>query len=170
MDAMDLIIPELGNGVKNAITRYVDNFSPALQPDFKAFITNIDDRGYSFDEAMYILADSLGHIFKDFAQKAIFYEAAGEQDMLEIFTDLVETNRLRRELRMENEVIFSSLTASFAISTLIVAVYGGVQIATDEFFYNFFFGNDWGKVLFICMFIIVFGVLSYITTLKSKVL
>ncbi len=170
MDAEDLIIPEIKSGVQNAIIRYIDNFSPALQPDFRAFVTNITDRGYSFNDAMYILADSLGVTFKDFAQKAIFYEAAGEDDMVDIFTDIVETNRLRRELRTENEAIFAQLTSSFVVSTIIVALFGAYMITTDEFTYNFFFNNEIGKVIFLSMFGIVLGVLSYITTLKSKAL
>lgn len=170
MDAEDLIIPEIKSGVQNAIIRYIDNFSPALQPDFRAFVTNITDRGYSFNDAMYILADSLGVTFKDFAQKAIFYEAAGEDDMVDIFTDIVETNRLRRELRTENEAIFTQLTTSFVVSTVIVALFGAYMITTDEFTYNFFFNNEVGKVIFLSMFGIVLGVLSYITTLKSKAL
>lgn len=170
MDAEDLIIPEIKSGVQNAIMRYLDNFSPALQPDFRAFVTNITDRGYSFNDAMYILADSLGVTFKDFAQKAIFYEAAGEDDMVDIFTDIVETNRLRRELRTENEAVFAELTTSFIVSTGIVAVFGGYMILNDDFTYNFFFNNEFGKIVFLLMFVIVLGVLSYITTIKSRAL
>lgn len=170
MDAEDLIIPEIKCGVQNAIMRYLDNFSPALQPDFRAFVTNITDRGYSFNDAMYILADSLGVTFKDFAQKAIFYEAAGEDDMVDIFTDIVETNRLRRELRTENQAVFAELTTSFIVSTGIVAVFGGYMLLHDDFTYNFFFNNEIGKVIFLSMFVIVLGVLSYITTIKSRAL
>lgn len=168
MDAMDLIIPDIGSGVQNAILKYVDNFAPAIQPDFKAFISNITDRGYTFNDAMYMLSDSLGMVFKDFAQKAIFFEAQGEHDMLEIFTDIVETNRLRRELREENEALFTEVFVTFGVSTLIVAAYGAYCILTDEFTYTFFFENTGGKILFLSMFGLVFFVLSYITTLKSK--
>lgn len=170
MDAVDLIIPDIGQGVQNAIMKYLDNFAPAIQGDFRAFVSNITDRGYTFNDAMYILADSLGLVFKDFAQKAIFYEAQGERDMLEIFADIVETNRLRRELRQENEAIFTEVFVSFAVSSLIVALFATYMIMTDEFTYRFFFQTTGGKILFLVLIGIIFAVLSYITTLKSKAL
>lgn len=138
MDALDLIIPEIGSGAKNAIARYVDNFSPSLQQDFKIFLSNIQDRGMSFEDAMFILADSLGNIFKDFAQKAVFYEALGEEDMRGIFDDIVETNRQRRELRYNNNLEFGVLRLSFIISSGITIGYFIFLMATDWFSRYFF--------------------------------
>lgn len=170
MDAVDLIIPDIGQGVQNAIMKYLDNFAPAIQGDFRAFISNITDRGYTFNDAMYILAESMGVVFKDFAQKAIFFEAQGERDMLEIFADIIETNRLRRELRQENEAVFTEVFVSFAVSAAIVVVFAVYMITTDAFTYHFFFQTTWGKVLLLIMIGIIFAVLSFITTLKSKAL
>lgn len=168
MDALDLIIPEIGSGVKNAIARYVDNFSPSLQQDFKIFLSNIQDRGMSFEDAMFILADSLGNIFKDFAQKAVFYEALGEEDMRGIFDDIVETNRQRRELRYNNNLEFGVLRLSFIISAGITIGYFIFLMATDWFSRYFFLTTIWGNILLVAIVLTIFGVLSYIATIKSK--
>lgn len=168
MDALDLIIPEIGSGVRNAIVKYVDNFAPSLQGDFKAFVSNIQDRGYSFPDAMFILSDSLGVIFRDFAQKAIFYEALGESDMISIFDDIVETNRLRRELRYTNEVAFNTLKTSFIVSCFVACGYFLFLMATDAFSRWFFLTTTGGIILLIVIALIIFGVLSYITTIKSQ--
>ena len=40
MNAVDLIVPEVHNGVKNAIVTYKDNFATSVRDDFQAFITN----------------------------------------------------------------------------------------------------------------------------------
>lgn len=168
MDALDLIIPEIGSGVKNAIARYVDNFSPSLQQDFKIFLSNIQDRGMSFEDAMFILADSLGNIFKDFAQKAVFYEALGEEDMRGIFDDIVETNRQRRELRYNNNLEFGVLRLSFIISAGITIGYFIFLIATDWFSRYFFLTTTWGNILLVAIVLTIFGVLSYIATIKSR--
>lgn len=168
MNAVDLIIPEIGNGVKNAIVMYQDKFSEAVREDFQVFISNIQDRGYSFKDAMYILDDNLGYVFHDFAQKAIYFEESGEREMLEIFSDITETNRLRRTLRAENASAFASLTATFIVSTLIVVAYFIFIIITDEFSRKFFLTYTAGKVLLLVMMGIVFAVLSYISTIKSK--
>ena len=168
MNAVDLIVPEVGNGVKNAIVMYQDNFAPSIQEDFKVFINNIQDRGFSFEAAMYILADNLGLVFHDFAQKAIYFEAVGEKDMKEIFTDISETNRLRRQLRDENDAAFANLKGTFVISTLMTFGYFVFLLITDDFSRHFFLETLVGKFLLLIMIVVVFLVLSYISTIKSK--
>ena len=168
MDAIDLIIPEIGNGVKNAITLYIDNFAPSIRPEFKAFVSNIQDRGYSFEDAMFILADSLGTIFRDFAQKAVFYEKLGEPDMVDIFTDILETNRNRRQLRYENNLKFSENKMSFLISSFITLGYFVFLLFTDEFSRYFFLESGAGRFLMVVIIGVIVGVLAYITTIKSR--
>lgn len=168
MNAVDLIVPEIKNGVKNAIVTYKDNFAPSVRDDFQAFITNVQDRGYSFEDAMYILADSLGLVFNDFAQKAIYFEAVGEKEMVDIFSDITETNRLRRQLRDENNNAFTSLKASFIVSTLMTFGYFIFLMFTDDYSRQFFLTQTVGKFLLIIMVIVVFAVLAYISTIKSK--
>ena len=168
MNAVDLIVPELRNGVKNAIITYKDNFSPSLREDFAAFVSNIQDRGYTFNDAMFLLADNLGNVFTDFAQKAIYYEAVGETEMLDIFTDITETNRLRRELRDENTTTFANLKSQFAISTMLVVGYFLFLMFTDDFSRNFFLHQTIGKFLLVVMIMIVFLVMAYISTIKSR--
>lgn len=170
MDALDLIIPELRNGVKRAIAMYVDNFAPSIQGEFKIFLSNIQDRGYSFPDAMYILSDNLGLIFKDFAQKAINYEAQGDKEMLNIFDDITETNRQRRELRYINEVAFGTLKTSFIVSCAITIAYFVFLMATDSFSRYFFLTTNAGIILLIAIALTMFGVLAYIATIKSRAL
>ena len=168
MNAIDLIVPEISNGVKNAIVTYKDNFPNTIRHEFLTFISNIQDRGYSFEDAMYILADSVGSVFWDFAQKAIYYEQAGEKDMIEIFTDITETNRLRRQLRDENKAAFSTMKTSFVASTSIVTGYFFFLVSTDDFFRNFFLVTEGGKWLLLAIIATVFAVLAYISTIRSR--
>ncbi len=168
MNAIDLIVPEVHNGIKNAIVQYRDNFAPSVREDFQAFIVNIQDRGFTFEDAMFILSDNLGLVFKDFAQKAIYFESVGEHEMVEIFADIVETNRLRRQLRDENNNAFVTLKASFIISAGMTFAYFVFLMFTDEFSRNFFLMETTGKFLLLVMLGVVFGVLAYITTIKSK--
>ena len=168
MDAIDLIVPELHNGVKNAIVSYQDNFPKEVREDFKAFISNIQERGFTFEAAMYVLSDNLGEVFQDFAEKAIYYEKVGEKDLLDIFSDIVETNRLRRQLREQNSKRFRELTVTFAVSSLMVFGYFMFLLWTDEFSRNFLLGETAGNVILLIICIIVFGVLAYITSIKSR--
>lgn len=170
MNAIDLIVPEIGNGVKNAIVAYKDTFSPTVRDEFLAFITNVQDRGYSFEDAMYILTDNLGSVFQDFSQKAIYFESSGEADMVDIFTDITETNRLRRQLRDENTNAFRNLKTTFIVAAGLTTAYFFFLMFTDEFSRVFFLQSTGGKFLLIVMVGIVFAVLAYITTIKSRVI
>lgn len=170
MDALDLIIPEVKGGIKNAILKYTDNFDVSIRGDFRAFITNMQDRGYSFNDAMFILADNLGEVFRDFAQKAIYFEAIGEPDMQTIFDDIIETNRLRRDLRTTNRQEFKVLKVSFVASCLMVFGYFLFLMATDSFSRYFFLHTTIGNIALIVSLVIVFSVLSYLSTVKSRTL
>ena len=139
-----------------------------MREDIAAFVSNIQDRGYTFNDAMFLLADNLGNVFTDFAQKAIYYEAVGETEMLDIFTDITETNRLRRELRDENTTTFANLKSQFAISTMLVVGYFLFLMFTDDFSRNFFLHQTIGKFLLVVMIMIVFLVMAYISTIKSR--
>ena len=119
---------------------------------------------------MYILSDNLGIIFRDFAQKAIFYETLGEPDMVSIFDDIVETNRLRRELRYKNNIEFQTLKTSFVMSSVVTFGYFLFLMATDAFSRYFFLTTTPDIILLIVIILVVFGVLSYITTIKSRAL
>ena len=168
MDAVDLIIPELRNGVKNAILFQKQNFSPLIVDDFNEFDINVNQRKMSFNDAMMILSDNLGMLFRDFAQKAISFEQSGDLDMLDIFVEIVETNRLRRELRDINNVRFSAIRRDFIVSSVLMVAYAFYAMATDKFTRVFLTSTTFGKFIVIFMFADTIAVLAFISMIKSK--
>lgn len=168
MDAIDLIIPELRGGVKNAILLHMSNFSPMIADDFKEFDINVNRRKMSFENAMLVLSDNLGIVFRDFAQKAISYEASGDTDMLDIFVEIVETNRLRRELRDDMNTRYAEVRKDFVVSSILMVAYGVYTMLTDEFTRNALTNTTWGKFLVIFMVVDTVAVLAYISLIKSK--
>lgn len=168
MDAVDLIIPELRNGVKNAILLHKSNFNPMIINDFNEFDTNVNKRKMSFEDAMLVLSDSLGVLFRDFAQKAISYEASGDIDMLDIFVEIIETNRLRRELRDINNRKYAEIRKDFIISSILMIGYGVYTMLTDEFTRHALTETTWGKFLVIFMIVDTVSVLAFISLIKSK--
>lgn len=168
MDAVDLIIPELRNGVKNAILFQKQNFSPLIVDDFNEFDINVNQRKMSFNDAMMILSDNLGMLFRDFAQKAISFEQSGDLDMLDIFVEIIETNRLRRELRDINNVRFSAIRRDFIVSSALMIAYAFYAMATDKFTRVFLTSTTFGKFIVIFMFADTIAVLAFISMIKSK--
>lgn len=168
MDAVDLIIPELRNGVKNAILIQKQNFSPLIVDDFNEFEINVNQRKMSFNDAIMVLSDSLGMLFRDFAQKAISFEQSGDLDMLDIFVEIIETNRLRRELRDINNTRFAEIRRDFLVSSVLMIAYAFYAMLTDEFTRVFLLSSVFGKFLVIFMIADTISVLAFISTIKSK--
>ena len=168
MEAIDLIIPEMRGGVKNSILSHISNFPEIIRNDFNEFDVNVNRRKMSFEDAMIVLADSLGLIFRDFAKKAISFEASGDLDMLDVFVEVIEMNRLRRELRDSNNKVHAGVRKDFIVSSIMMVGYGAYAMVTDAFTRNALTNTTWGKFLVIFMIVDTVGVLSYISIIKSK--
>lgn len=170
MDTEDLIAMDVKGGVYNAILRYHKSFHPSMQPYFDEFLDNIQNKGYSFRDAMVILNDKLGQSFTEFAQKAIQYEERGDDEMADIFGAIVEINRYKRTIRYENNLKFNKLRMDFLISAGVIAVYAVFTIFSDYFLANFFLHSQFAKILVIIDLVIVTAVIAYISSIKAKLL
>lgn len=168
MDVEDLIAMDIKDGVYNAIIRYHDSFNPRVKPYFTEFIDNIRNRGYSFKKAMTLLNHRLGHNFNSFTQKAIQYEEKADDDMVEIFSNIIEINRTRRILREENAKKFNQLRLALIVNFIMIGLFGVFSMVSDQFIRHFFLDLLFGKILIIVDVIIIAVSLAYIASIKSK--
>ena len=168
MDAVDLLVSDIRGGIYNAILRYKDSFHPNIRPFFLSFIDDIQNKGYSFKQAIGILNDKLVPNFTDFAQKAVLYEAKADETMEDIFSSIIETNRQRRTLRYINNIKFNELRTQFIVSFLLIIGYGIFSALLDPFILEFLTQNSFGKLLLIGDIVIIAFVLSYLASIKAK--
>lgn len=168
MDAVDLLVSDVKGGVFNAIIRYKNVFHPNIRPYFIEFLDDVQNKGYSFKQAMLKLNDKLGVNFTEFAQKAILYEEKADDDMDDIFSVLIEMNRCKRTLRYINNQEFIKLRTQLVISLVMIAGYCVFTTATDPFLSNFFLNRVEGKMLIVADIVAVAGVLAYIAGIKAK--
>lgn len=168
MDAVDLLVSDIRGGIFNAIIKYKDSFSPNLRPYFSDFVDDIQNKGYSFKQAMAILNEKLGYNFNDFAQKAIIYEEKADNTMEDIFSTIVETNRQRRTLRDINNKKFTELRTQFIVSFILIIGYAFFSTLFDPFIFQFITTNAFGKIMLIADIVVVAFVLSYLVSIKSK--
>lgn len=168
MDAVDLLVSDIRGGIYNAILKYQDSFHPNVKPYFLSFIDDIQNKGYSFKQAMGILNDKLGPNFTDFAQKAVLYEAKADETMEDIFSSIIETNRQRRTLRYINNLKFSELRTQFIVSFILIIGYGVFSALFDPFILQFLTQNYIGKCMLIGDIVVVAFVLSYLASIKAK--
>lgn len=168
MDAVDLLVSDVKDGVYNAIVRYRDSFNPLIRPYFEDFIDDIQNKGYGFKQAMLQLNDQLGRTFSDFAHKAIMFEEKADDSLEDIFSSVVEVNRETRTIRYDTGKLFNQMQMQFGISALIIIIYAVYQCLTDSFTQNFLANNDLGKALIIIDILIIACVLAYITSLRTR--
>lgn len=168
MDAVDLLVSDIRGGIYNAILRYKDSFHPNIRPFFVSFIDDIQNKGYSFRQAMGILNDKLGPNFTDFAQKAVLYEDKADETMEDIFSSIIETNRQRRTLRYINNIKFNELRTQFIVSFLLIIGYGVFSALLDPFILEFLTQHTVGKCLLIGDIVVIAFVLSYLASIKAK--
>jgi len=168
MDAVDLLVSDVQGGIYNAVLRYQDSFHPNIKHHFMNFIDDIQNKGYSFKQAMIILNNNLGNNFTDFAQKAILYEEKADNTMSDIFSSIIELNRQRRTLRYINNIKFAELRMQFLVSLGMIGGYAIFTTLVDPYIMNFLLNTFIGKIMLIADIVIVTWVLSYIAAIKAK--
>jgi len=168
MDTEDLLAMDIKDGVYNAILRYNRSFHPDIKIYFDIFIDNVKNKGYSFKEAMLLLNRQLGNNFTDFAQKAILYEEKADDDMVDIFSSIVEVNRYKRLLRYESNKKFEQLRLQFIISLLVIVGYCVITYNMDGYIRHVFNDTVWGKGLLLGDIVLVTIILAYLASIKSK--
>ena len=168
MDAEDLLASDITGGVYNAIVRYQDSFHPDIRRYFKNFIDDIENKGYSFKEAIIRLNDNLGPLFNSFAQKAITYEEKADKTLSDIFNPIIEINRCRRTLRFINTQAFNQLRLELILSCAIIMGYALFAMGMDSYFSYILLKATVGKFLIVADIVGVAWVLAYIASLKAK--
>ena len=168
MNAEDIIVPQIRDVVMNAIRSQLNNFEPVVSFEFHIFVSDVTDRGMSFRDAMIILSDSLGPVFYDFAQKAIYFESSGDTSHLDLFSDILDTNRDRRESRALNAVVFIASRISFMVSAGITLGYLLFILATNSNVLNLFFYTKVGNRMLWFIILTIIAVLCYIQILSGR--
>lgn len=169
LDAVDLIVADIGNGVHNAIVRYTPNLPIEIRKNFEDFLRDIDQGGYGFREAMLRLADNLGPEFEEFALKAIQYEMHADDTLIYIFSSVMLKNRKKRELRGLNALRFRKLKIQFITSMALILLYGMITILLDHTIVEIILHTRVGQVCLIVDLFIVAWVLGYMAVKKSEV-
>lgn len=149
MDAEDIICPLAKEGVLNAIKKVMENedyIKDNIRPYFKQFVSNCEDNGYSFRQAITLLNKQLGHKFDNFAKKAITFEYNERKGMADIFLDIVDENAVLREMNAKKERIFRKMNRDFLLKTVIIILFFCYSLTVPEF-KAFMIESDAGKFI-----------------------
>ena len=149
MDAEDIICPLAREGVLNAIKKVMESdeyIHKSIRPYFAQFISNCEDNGYSFRQAITLLNKQLGHKFDNFTKKAITFEYNERIGMADIFLDIVDENAVLREMNAKKDRIFKKMNKDFLIKTVIIVLFFCYALTVPEF-KAFMIDTDIGKFI-----------------------
>lgn len=121
MDAEDLIITSLSEGVYPAIRGNIELFSPEVRKIYQSFLDRIVMR-QSVEESLVILGEELGPESNNFISQLIQYESTGRSGMLDIFWDTMKENTHIREDMLEMQMFLKELNKSFMACLTITMV------------------------------------------------
>lgn len=167
MDAIDIIVSDIDAGIEVAIRQYIDVFDKSIRNELLTFINNID-HNMSFRDAMTILNNSLGSTFTDFAEKAKVYEIEEREGTKEMFTETVEINSIKRDLKFKQDSKFAEFKLTFYISVCLVGGFFLMSVLAQPFVQWFYFQSLFGKILLLIDILIITFVISYLDIIKSK--
>ena len=167
MDAVDLIVSDISSGVENSIRRYIPVFDRSIKREFEMFLMN-RSKNMPFEDAMTELNYSLGATFDDFAEKALQFETAERQGMVELFSEIVELHAIKRELRGEVNVVFNKLRFEFMVALVMIIVLTVGMILVQPNLFKFYTKTLIGKLLLLADIGIVAFVLSSLIIIKSS--
>ena len=149
MDAEDIICPLAREGVLNAIKKVMESdeyIHKSIRPYFRQFISNCEDNGYSFRQAITLLNKQLGHKFDNFTKKAITFEYNERIGMADIFLDIVDENAVLREMNAKKDRIFKKMNKDFLIKTVIIVLFFCYALTIPEF-KTFMIDTDAGRFI-----------------------
>ncbi|MFL8710782.1 hypothetical protein Q3304_08450 [Clostridioides sp. GD02377] len=168
MSAIDLLVPDIKKGVENSIRSYQNEFKPRIRKYFKSFLDDIDNKGFSFKEAMLVLEDKLGENFRDFASNSISYEEKADEVSDQEFSILIEIHSKKRETRDINKRAFNKTKFEIFSCIAMIGIYCVIAMYQDRFIMNFFLNMQIGKIAVLIHAIVMVFIVASLAKIKAK--
>lgn len=168
MDAIDLIIVNMKDGVLKAVKEQIDLFDPLIQPDMQMFIDDMYEYKIPVAEALDSLGERLGPSFTKFKEKAKEFEEKGRAGMLETFADDMNENMYRRMDLRELLDTLREANTGFALAMCVCGFLGFAIIGSNEALRNALFTTTIGQVVIVINIILIIAAFAYIQSLREE--
>lgn len=167
MDAIDVIIVNMKDGVLKAVKEQIDLFSPLVRPDFEIFIADMYEYKIPVGEALDNLGDRLGPGFTKFKEKAKEFEAKGRAGMLETFQDDMNENMYRRMDLRELMDTIREANLGFALAMGVCAFLSFAIFSVNESLRELVLHTTPGRIVLMINIILIVGAFAYLQHLRE---
>lgn len=168
IEAENIICNNIANGVVPAVKSSIDVMPSQVKGNFKDFIDNVESKNYHIRTALMELNSQLGSIADDFIKKCIVFETEEEHGIAGMFTDVVEINNIRMEMRTEMKRRFEQVTNEFIIGAMMELVFLGGVIAIYPEVQYFYLKIIFGQLILALDALILVLEFVYITYLRAQ--
>lgn len=168
LESENIISNNIRLGVVPAVRNSIDLMPKIVQPEFRDFLDNVEQKNYHIRTALMELNNNLGSTADDFIKKCIEFETEEEHGIAGMFKDVVEVNNVKIETRIAMKRKFEEVTSQFIVGTVMILVFLCGVIALFDVVREFYFRNIIGQLL-ICMdILIIVGEFVFITYLRAR--
>lgn len=168
IEAENIICNNIKVGVVVAIKESIDVIPKNVRPDFKDFLDNVEQKNYHIKTALLELNQQLGSISDDFIKKCIVFEMEEEHGIAGMFTDIVELNNIKLELRIEMKRKFEEVKFSFISGAgMIFGFLAGVLVIFPNV-REFYFTTAVGQIIIAIDALLLILEFVFITYLRAK--
>lgn len=168
IEAENIICNNIDRGVVVAVRESIDVIPKEVRQDFRDFLDNVEQKNYHIKTALIELNTRLGTVSDDFIKKAIVFELEEEHGIVGMFSDVVELNNIKMEMRTKIKRALEQVTNEFKIGAgMIIIFLVGVMFVFDnvaKFYLNTFIGN----IIIAIDILIIIAEYVYITSIRAK--
>lgn len=168
IEAENIICNNIKVGVVVAVRESLDVIPKEVRPHFKDFIDNIEQKNYHIKTALLELNARLGSIADDFIKKCIVFEMEEEHGIASMFSDVVEINNIRMEMRTEMKRAFEQVLTDFLIGAGMIGAFLFGVIAIFPTVRVFYFQNIIGQLILAVDALLFILEFVFITYLRAK--
>lgn len=168
LESENIISNNIKHGVVVAVRNSIDLMPKVVQPEFRDFLDNVEQKNYHIKTALMELNNNLGSIADDFIKKCIEFETSEEHGVVGMFQDVVEINNVKLETRILMKRKFEEVKTQFIIGTSMIVLFLGFLIVFFDVVREFYFHNMIGQILICIDVLIVVGEFVFITYLRAK--
>lgn len=168
IEAENIICNNIKVGVVVAIRESLDVIPKEVRQDFKDFIDNVEQKNYHVRTALQELNAHLGSVADDFIKKCIVFEMEEEHGVAGMFSDIVQINGIKMELRTEMKRKFEEVKTDFIMGASMIFIFLGGVLAIFPTVRNFYFKTGIGQLIIAIDILLLILEFVYITYLRAK--
>lgn len=168
IEAENIICNNIKIGVVPAVRESLAAMPKEIRTDFRDFVDNVEYKNCHIKTALQELNTKLGGIADDFIKKCIVFELEEERGVVGMFSDVVEINNIRMQMRTEMKRRFEEVLNEFKIGAIMVFGFLGGVIALYPNVREFYFNSIIGNIVLALDALILIAEFVYITYLRAQ--